>query len=110
MKKFGELGVTCTLKDGKKRFPGNTVRLAAIQNIPIEVHDYQTDIKTPHGEGRYLVSFREIEKGEWGKFFTASEEMKNILDQISDIEDGFTFETKITSERFDGNKVKYSFT
>ena len=45
-----------------------------------------------------------------GKFFTASEEMKNILDQISDIEDGFPFETKITSERFDGNKVKYSFT
>lgn len=109
MKKFGELGVAYTPKDGKKRFPGNTVRLAAIQNIPIEVHDYQTDITTPHGEGRYLVSFRD-KQGQWGKFFTASEEMKNILDQISDIEDGFPFETVIVSERFDGNKVKYSFT
>ena len=110
MKKFGELGVTYTPKDGKKRFPGNTVRLAAIQNIPIEVHDYQTDIKTPHGDGRYIVSFKEIDRGVWGKFFTASEEMKNILDQISDIEDGFPFETKITSECFEGSKVKYNFT
>ena len=36
--------------------------------------------------------------------------MKNILDQISDIEDGFPFETVIQSEIFDGNKVKYKFT
>lgn len=42
-------------------------------------------------------------------FFTASEEMKNILDQISDIEDGFPFETTIVSEVFDGGKVKYKF-
>lgn len=110
MKKFGELGVTYTPKDGKKRFPGNTVRLASIQNIAIEIHDYQTDVKTPHGDGRYIVSFKEKERGVWGKFFTASEEMKNILDQISDIEDGFPFETKITSECFDGSKVKYNFT
>ena len=110
MKKFGEMGVAYTPKDGKKRFPGNTVRLAGVQNIAIEVHDFQSDMKTPHGDGRYLVSFKYKDSGEWAKFFTASEEMKNILDQISDIEDGFPFETKITSERFDGNKVKYSFT
>lgn len=35
--------------------------------------------------------------------------MKNILDQISDIEDGFPFETVIVSDVFDGNKVKYKF-
>lgn len=110
MKKFEELGVTYTPKDGKKRFPGNTVRLAAIQNIPIEIHDYQADIKTPHGEGRYLVSFKDKQTEQWGKFFTASEEMKNILDQVSDIEDGFPFSTIILSERFDNNKIKYKFT
>ena len=110
MKKFGEMGVAYTPKDGKKRFPGNTVRLAGVQNIAIEVHDFQSDMKTPHGDGRYLVSFKYKDSGEWAKFFTASEEMKNILDQISDIEDGFPFETIIKSERFDGNKVKYSFT
>ena len=36
--------------------------------------------------------------------------MKAILDQISDIEDGFPFETVIESEIFDGNKIKYKFT
>jgi hypothetical protein len=36
--------------------------------------------------------------------------MKQILDKVSDIEDGFPFETVIESEVFDGNKVKYSFT
>ena len=31
-----------------------------------------------------------------------SKEMQNILDQVSDIEDGFPFETTITMEMFDG--------
>ena len=110
MKKFSEMGVSYTPADGKKRFPGKTMRLGAIVNKTIEVHDYETGINTSQGEDRYVVSFRDKQTGDWGKFFTASEEMKNILDQISDIEDGFPFETKITSERFDGNKVKYSFT
>ena len=75
----------------------------------IEVHDYESGIKTSQGEDRYVVSFFDPAAKEWGKFFTASEEMKNILDQISDIEDGFPFETVIVSEVFDGNKVKYKF-
>ena len=110
MKKFSEMGVAYTPADGKKRFPGKVMRLSAIQNKEIEVHDYESDLTTSQGDGRYLVSFREIRTGEWGKFFTSSEEMKNILDQISDIEDGFPFETVIQSEIFDGNKVKYKFT
>lgn len=65
---------------------------------------------TSQGDDRYLVSFKDKATGEWGKFFTASEEMKNILDQISDIEDGYPFETTIVSEIFDGNKQKFSFT
>ena len=109
MKKFSEMGVTYTPADGKKRFPGKTVRLGNISNKVIEIHDYETGIKTSQGEDRYVVSFYDPQKKEWGKFFTASEEMKNILDQISDIEDGFPFETIIESELFDGNKVKYKF-
>ena len=110
MRKFSEMGVTYTPADGKKRFPGKVMRLASIQNKPIEIHDYESDIKTSQGDGRYLVSFRDVKTGEWAKFFTASEEMKNILDQVSDMEDGFPFETIIQSEVFDGNKVKYKFT
>ena len=109
MKKFSEMGVSYTPADGKKRFPGKTMRLGAIVNKNIEVHDYETGINTSHCEDRYVVSFRDKQTGDWGKFFTASEEMKNILDQISDIEDGFPFETTIVSEVFDGGKVKYKF-
>ena len=113
MKKFSEMGVVYTPADGKKRFPGKTMRMSALQNKVIEIHDYETGIKTEHSKGdddRYLVSFRDVQTKEWGKFFTASEEMKSILDQISDIEDGFPFETTLVSEVFDGNKVKYKFT
>jgi len=109
MKKFSEMGVTYTPADGKKRFPGKVMRLGAIQNKTLEIHDYEVDMKTAHGDSRYLVSFKDKATGEWGKFFTASEEMKNILDQISDIEDGFPFEATIVSEIFDGNKQKFSF-
>lgn len=110
MKKFSDMGISYTPKDGKKRFKGETFRLAAIQNIPIEIHDFEKDVKTSQGDGRCLVSFRNRQSGEWGKFFTASEEMKNILLQVGDLPDGFPFETVIVSERFDGNKAKYSFT
>ena len=110
MRKFNEMGVAYTPADGKKRFPGKVTRLSNISNKTIEIHDYETGVNTSQGEDRYVVSFRDKQSGEWGKFFTASEEMKNILDQISDIEDGFPFETVIESEVFDGNKVRYKFT
>jgi hypothetical protein len=110
MKKFSEMGVVYTPADGKKRFPGKTMRLGDLVREKLEIHDYEAGIKTSQGEGRYLVSFFNPAEKIWGKFFTASEEMKNILDQISDIEDGFPFETVIEREVFDGNKVKYRFT
>jgi hypothetical protein len=108
MKKFSEMGVTYTPEDGKKRFPGMTVRLSSIVNVPIVVLDYEKDMKTENGDDRYLVSVKEGET--FKKFFTASKEMKQILDKISDIEDGFPFETIIKSERFGDNKIKYIFT
>ena len=108
MKKFSEMGVTYTPEDGKKRFPGNTVRLSSITNIPIVVLDYEKDLKTENGDDRYLVSVKDGEV--FKKFFTASKEMKQILDKISDIEDGFPFETIIRAEPFGDNKIKYIFT
>jgi hypothetical protein len=109
MRKFSEMGISYTPADGKKRFPGKVMRLSALQNKELEIHDYESGMNTSHGEDRYLVSFRDVRTGDWGKFFTSSEEMKNILDQISDIEDGFPFACSIESEVFDGNKVKYKF-
>ncbi len=109
MKKFGELGVCYKPDDGKKRFPGKVVPIRSIANKVIEIHDYEADMTTTHGEGRYLVSFRNKEDGMFNKFFTASKEMQNILDQISDIEDGFPFGTTVIMDFFD-NKTLPKFT
>ena len=102
------VGTYTAPEDGKKRFPGNTVRLSSITNVPIVVVDYEKDLKTENGDDRYLVSVKEGDT--YKKFFTASKEMKQILDKISDIEDGFPFETIIREERFGENKTKYIFT
>lgn len=110
MKKFSEMGVTYTPADGKKRFPGRVMSLGSILNTPIEVHDYEVDVSTKHGAGRYVVSCKRKDVDEWFKFFTASEELKSILDQIGEMEDGFPFETVISVEYFDGGKRMYKFT
>ena len=110
MKKFSELGVTYTPLDGKKRFSGEIVRLGAIVNKEIEVHDFERNVKTAHGDERYLISFRDKSNGEFGKFFTNSEEMKSILESLSKMDDAFPFETVIRSEIYAGGKTKYKFT
>ena len=43
------------------------------------------------------------------KFFTNSEEMKNILAQIKEVPDGFPFETTIKTEVFGKGRTKYVF-
>lgn len=78
--------------------------LGNILNTTIEVYDYEADVQTKHGEGRYVVSFKKKGCDEWFKYFTASEEMKALLDQIGEMEDGFPFETVITVEYFDNGK------
>lgn len=89
MKKFSEMGVTYKPADGKKRFPGKVTRLGDIVNIPIEIHDFEVGIDTKEGEDRYLVSFRNPATKEWGKFFTASQEMKGILIRLATLRTAF---------------------
>lgn len=106
MKSFKDLGVTYKPADGKKRFEGNLTPLGNLQNCKVTVIDFETDIKTKQGEGRYVVQY-ELD-GQKGKFITASEEMKNILDQIKEMGE-LPFETTIKRETFGGNKTKYVF-
>ena len=108
MKNFKDLGVTYTPADGKKRFKGATISIRELVNLPIVVHDFETGIKTEQGEDRCLVQIEM--NGEMRKFFTNSEEMKNILQQIREVPDGFPFETTIKAEQFGKNKTKYVFT
>lgn len=65
-------------------------------------------VKTSQGEDRCVVAIEQ--NGEQKKFFTNSEEMKNILQQVSEMQDGFPFETTIKAEMFGKGKTKYVFT
>lgn len=107
MKSFKDLKIAYKPDDGKKRFPGAVVSIRELVNLPIVVKDYETGIHTEQGEDRCIVSIEQ--SGEPKKFFTNSEEMKNILAQISELPDGFPFETTIRAETFGKGRTKYVF-
>lgn len=107
MKSFKDLKIAYKPEDGKKRFPGAVVSIRELVNLPIVVKDYETGIHTEQGEDRCIVSIEQ--NGEPKKFFTNSEEMKNILAQISEMPDGFPFETTIRTETFGKGRTKYVF-
>ncbi len=108
MKSFKDLNVAYRPEDGKKRFAGAVVSIRELVNLPIVVRDFEVGVKTSQGEDRCVVSIEQ--NGEAKKFFTNSEEMKNILQQVSEMPDGFPFETTIKAETFGKGRTKYIFT
>ena len=104
MRSFKDLNVSYKPEDGKKRFPGTVVSIRELVNLPIIVKDFETGIKTEQGEDRCIVSIEQ--NGEPKKFFTNSEEMKNILAQVREMPDGFPFETTIKTETFGKGRTK----
>lgn len=108
MKSFKDLNVAYKPEDGKKRFAGAVVSIRELVNLPIVVKDFETGVKTSQGEDRCVVAIDV--NGEQKKFFTNSEEMKNILQQVSEMPDGFPFETTIKTETFGKGRTKYVFT
>ena len=108
MKSFKDLNVAYKPEDGKKQFAGAVVSIRELVNLPIVVKDFEVGVKTSQGEDRCVVSIEQ--NGEPKKFFTNSEEMKNILQQVSEMPDGFPFETTIKAETFGKGRTKYIFT
>lgn len=108
MKSFKDLKVTYQPANGQKYFPGDTISIRDLVNLQIIVHDFQLGVKTREGEDRCVVS---IEMGgQMKKFITNSDEMKNVLSQIGEMQDGFPFETTIKAQSFGNGKTKYVFT
>lgn len=107
MRSFKDLNVSYKPEDGKKRFPGSVVSIRELVNLPIIVKDFETGIRTEQGKDRCIVAIEM--NGEAKKFFTNSEEMKNILAQVSEMPDGFPFETIIRTETFGKGRTKYVF-
>lgn len=77
MRTFAELGFVYQ-RDGKKEFAAEPVRLSRLANQRVKVKDFETDIKTREGDGRYLVLVEQ--GGRDYKFFTNSQQMKAALD------------------------------
>jgi hypothetical protein len=109
MKSFAEFGLNFVAKDGKKRFDCNSYPLGELQNRTIIVLDFEKGVKTKEGEGRYVVHFRFADDDKEGKFFTNSEELKQMLDKIDEIDGGIPFKATIKRTTFGNGKYKYSF-
>jgi hypothetical protein len=105
MKRFSELGIT--QQDSRKIFNCQQVSITDVLNSEIEVLDFLPNVKTAHGEGRYLIHYRISESGEEGKFFTNSQALKSCLDQVKDGD--LPFLTVIKATKCGKGKV-YQFT
>ena len=77
MTTFAEIGFVYQ-HDGKKDFAAEQVKLARLSNKKVTVKDFETDIKTREGDGRYVVLVES--DGRDYKFFTNSKKMKAALD------------------------------
>ncbi len=105
MKRFGDLGIQAT--DERKVFNCNQVSITDIVNCEIEVLDFIPDVKTKHGDGRYLIHYRNCQDGTEGKFFSNSTNIKNALDQVPKEE--FPFIAIVRATKCGNGKV-YQFT
>jgi hypothetical protein len=104
MKKFAEFGIKP--KKNTQVFEVPKVSIVDIINCEIVVIAYQKGVKTKHGDNRYVVKIRYNNAD--CKFFTASDNLKDALDQIP--ADGFPFTETIKQQSFEiGNGKKFYF-
>lgn len=94
MKKFSDFGIN-SLND-KTVFAVKQVSITDVLNCEIEVLDYESGVKTSHGENRYVVKVRY--EGSECKFFTNATPIKEALDKIPKAE--FPFLTVIKQQKF----------
>lgn len=78
---FSDYGITgrVTTKDGKKFFDVPTKNADDIINVPILVYDFETDVLTSQGPGRYVIEIFAYEK--IYKFLTNSFTLKTQLNE-----------------------------
>ena len=68
-------------KDGKRYFRNREVQAMEILNRPMRVLDFEPNITTSHGPGRYAVLVQLDGEAEPWKFVTNSMTIKEVLDQ-----------------------------
>lgn len=94
MKKFADFGIN-TLQN-KNVFAVPVISIEEVTNCEIEVLDFEANITTKYGPGRYIVKikFEGIER----KFFTDAAPIKEALSQIS--KEDLPFSTIIKQQRY----------
>lgn len=105
---FADKGITgrVTTKDGQRFFDIKKVKIDSILNLPIIVLDFETNIKTQHGPGRYAIKIEQ--NGEELKIITNSFTLKNMLDQAREI-NAFPIDTVIKKRDIGGKFPDYYF-
>jgi hypothetical protein len=94
MKKFADFGIN-TLEN-KNIFAVPVISIEEVTNCEIEVLDFEANVKTKHGDGRYIVKIKH--EGVERKFFTNAKPIKEALDRIE--KENFPFLTTIKQQRF----------
>lgn len=104
MRKYADFGI----KTGGDRtiFEVPQISISDVINCEIEVLDFLPNVKTSHGDDRYIVKVRH--DGREVKFFTAASQIKEALDKIP--KDDFPFEAIIKQQRFGSTGKTYFFT
>lgn len=103
MKKFSDFGVQATTRN---MFDVPQAKIYEVLNCPIEVIDFQSNVTTKIGEGRYVVLFSI--SGVKKKLITSASRIKEALEQIP--KDGFPFSATIKQQIFADGKSTYYFT
>lgn len=111
---FSEMGITPKMmtKDGKRFLDAPTRPMMSVINTPIRVLDFETDIMTRNGGGRYAVLIETV-AGERVKVITNSASLKSVLDQAREQQqqgiDVLPQSTVVHRRELGNNKYDYYF-
>lgn len=100
MKRFSDFNISTF--ENKNIFPVPVISVEELTNCEIQVLDFQSNVKTRHGDGRYVVKIKH--EGIERKFFTNATPLKEALDQIP--KNDFPFVTTIKQQRFGSGSGK----
>lgn len=92
MKRFSDLNIE--LPVDRRIFECQQVSITEVINCEIEVIEYLPEVKTRHGDGRYLVHFKK--NGMEAKFFTNSRNIKSTLEAVEKTDYPFLTTIKCT--------------
>jgi len=101
MNKFSDFNIDPF--EGKHIFSVPVISVEDVVNCEIEVIDFEANVKTRHGDGRYIVKV--LFEGSEKKFFTNATPIKEALSKIPKTD--FPFMATIKQQKFGTGKTFY---